>query len=178
MRLFEVHRSHTCLSDSCNLTAGGKEKEVLLVFPGKFKAPDPQVPLATPLHRRIVCKKKASLCRVLDMRLEDYRQFKIGDPFFVGISCMSGLQIKYALEFARFMRTQNPSCPLVWGGVHPTLLPEQTAINDYVDIVVRGEGELIIKDLANALASGQPLDNVAGITYQVNGEIKSNPDGK
>ena len=75
-------------------------------------------------------------------------------------------------------RTQNPSCPLVWGGVHPTLLPEQTASNDYVDIVVRGEGELIIKDLANALASGQPLDNVAGITYQVNGEIKSNLDGK
>ena len=82
---------------------------------------------------------------------------------------MSGLQIKYALEFARYVRAQNPSCPIVWGGVHPTLLPEQTASNDYVDIVVRGEGELIIKDLANALASNQPLDNVAGITYRFNG---------
>ena len=45
------------------------------------------------------------------------------------------------------------------------LLPEQTASNDYVDIVVRGEGELIIKDLANAIAPNQPLDDVAGITY-------------
>ena len=96
------------------------------------------------------------------MRLEDYRNFLVGDPLFVGISCMSGLQIKYALEFASKVRTQNPSCPLVWGGVHPTLLPEQTASNRYVDVVVRGEGELIIKDLANALASNQPLDGVAG----------------
>ena len=91
---------------------------------------------------------------------------------------MSGLQIKYALEFAHFVRVQNPSCPIVWGGVHPTLLPEQTATNDYVDIVVRGEGELIIKDLANKLALNQSLEDVAGITYNINGSIKSNPDGK
>ena len=68
--------------------------------------------------------------------------------------------------------------PNVWGGVHPTLLPEQTASNDFVDIVVRGEGELIVKDLAVALALNRPLDDVAGITYSVNGSIKSNPDGK
>ena len=79
---------------------------------------------------------------------------------------MSGLQIKYALEFASYVRMQNPSCPIVWGGVHPTLLPEQTASNDYVDIVVRGEGELIVKDLANNLALNQPLDDVAGLTYR------------
>ena len=71
-----------------------------------------------------------------------------------------------------------PSCPLVWGGVHPTLLPEQTASNDFVDIVVRGEGELIIKDLANALTENRPIEVVAGITYAINGTIKSNPDGQ
>jgi radical SAM superfamily enzyme YgiQ (UPF0313 family) len=112
------------------------------------------------------------------MRLEDYRQVQVGKPIFVGISCMSGLQIKYALEFAKHMRTQNASCPLVWGGIHPTLLPEQTAINEYVDIVVRGEGELIIKDLANTLALNRPLDDVAGITYAINGTVINNPDGK
>ena len=69
------------------------------------------------------------------------------------------------LEFAHYVRMQNPSCPIVWGGVHPTLLPEQTASNEYVDVVVRGEGELIIKDLANNLALNQPLDSVNGITY-------------
>ena len=47
-----------------------------------------------------------------------------------------------------------------------------------MDIVVRGEGELIVKDLANALALNRPLNNVAGITYNLNGSIKNNPDGK
>ncbi len=149
----------------------------MLVFPGKFKAPDPQVPLSL-LYLAASLQEEGFTVRILDMRLEDYRHFEVGNPVFVGISCMSGLQIKYALDFARYVRIMAPSSSIVWGGVHPTLLPEQTASNDYVDIVVRGEGELIIKDLANALALNEPLDDVAGITYNSNGLIKNNPDGK
>ena len=167
----------TWLSGLFNLSQSANGQEVVLVFPGKNGAPDPQVPLAL-LHIAASLRQEGFKVRILDMRLEDYRNFKIGTPIFVGISCMSGLQIKYALEFARRLRMQNPHCPIVWGGVHPTLLPEQTASNSYVDVVVRGEGELIIKDLANALASNQPLDNVLGITYRSDGVIKSNPDGK
>ena len=167
----------SCLSHFCNAYTGNNRREVLLVFPGKFKAPDPQVPLAL-LYLAASLQEEDFTVRILDMRLEDYRRFTIGNPVFVGISCMSGLQIKYALEFAQYVRMQNPSCPIVWGGVHPTLLPEQTASNDYVDVVVRGEGELIIKDLANKLALNQPLDSVNGITYNSNGSIKSNPPGE
>ena len=155
----------------------GGQRDVLLVFPGKFHAPDPQMPLAL-LCLASSLREEGFSVRILDMRLKNYMGFEIGNPLFIGISCMSGLQIKYALEFARHARMQNPRCPLVWGGVHPTLLPEQTARNDYVDIVVRGEGELIIKDLAYAITSNKPLDEVAGITYTVKGKIKSNPDGK
>jgi anaerobic magnesium-protoporphyrin IX monomethyl ester cyclase len=169
-------RFQSGIARSRNLHSGG-QKDVLLVFPGKFKAPDPQVPLAL-LHIAASLKQDGFNVRILDMRLEDYRQIKVGNPVFVGISCMSGLQIKYALEFASYVRAHNPSCLLVWGGVHPTLLPEQTAKNDFVDIVVRGEGELIVKDLASALALNRPLEDVAGITYNVNGFIRSNPDGK
>lgn len=64
-------------------------------FPGKFKAPDPQIPLAI-LHIAASLKEEGFSVRILDMRLEDYRHFEVGNPFFVGISCMSGLQIKYA----------------------------------------------------------------------------------
>lgn len=149
----------------------------MLVFPGKFRGPDPQVPLAL-LYLASSLQEEGFTVRILDMRLKDFRDFEVGSPLFVGISCMSGLQIKYALEFARHVRVGNPFTPIVWGGVHPTLLPEQTASNDYVDIVVRGEGELIIKDLANALAEKQPLDDVAGITYSLKGSIKSNPPGQ
>jgi anaerobic magnesium-protoporphyrin IX monomethyl ester cyclase len=112
------------------------------------------------------------------MRLEDYHQLRLGSPLFVGISCMTGLQIKYALEFSQYVKEQGVACPIVWGGIHPTLLPEQTARDDLVDVVVRGEGELIVRDLANCLASGNPIHDVAGITYKSDGEIRSTPDGK
>jgi anaerobic magnesium-protoporphyrin IX monomethyl ester cyclase len=174
---FLLYSPQSCTSHFCNLYSEVNQKDIVLVFPGKFKAPDPQVPLAL-LHIASSLKQEGFAVRILDMRLEDYHHFQIGNPVFVGISCMSGLQIKYALEFARYVRMHNPSCLLVWGGVHPTLLPEQTASNDFVNIVVRGEGELIIKDLANALTQNRPIEVVAGITYAINGTIKSNPDGK
>ena len=100
----------------------------------------------------------------------------LGDPVFVGVTCMSGQQIGYGLEFARRVRAENPHCPIVWGGVHPTLLPEQTAANECVDVVVRGESELVVADLADRLAAGEPLDDVNGLTYKAQGEIVSTPD--
>jgi radical SAM superfamily enzyme YgiQ (UPF0313 family) len=57
-------------------------------------------------------------------------------------------------------------------------LPEETAKDDLVDVVVRGEGELTVKDLVGRLARGNPIDNVFGITYKSSGEIRSTPDGK
>ena len=69
-----------------------------------LRAPDPQVPLAI-LHIAASLQQEGFNVRILDMRLKDYRHFKVGNPLFVGISCMSGLQIKYALEFAKQVRT-------------------------------------------------------------------------
>ncbi len=168
--------SQKCTSHFCNIYSGNNKRDILLVFPGKFKASDPLFPLSL-LYLAASLQEEGFTVRVLDMRLEDYHHFEIGNPVFVGISCITGLQIKHALEFARYVRMHSPSSPIVWGGVHPTLLPEQTASNDDVDVVVRGEGELIIKDLAKALALNEPLDTVAGITYRLNGLIKNNPDG-
>ncbi len=33
------------------------------------------------------------------------------------------------------------NAPVVWGGIHPSLLPEQTLGNANIDIVVEGEGD-------------------------------------
>jgi anaerobic magnesium-protoporphyrin IX monomethyl ester cyclase len=152
-----------------------KEKEVLLVFPGKYHDPSPQAPLAL-LYIASSLLKEGYKVRILDMRLEDYRNFKVGNPVFVGISSMSGHQISYGLEFAKKVRAVAPKCSIIWGGVHPTLLPEQTVKNDHVDIVVRGEGEETAVELANKLYADQPIDNVKGITYKKNDKIISTPD--
>ena len=150
------------------------QKDILLVFPGKYRAPDPQVPLAL-LHIASPLQREGYQVRILDMRLEDYKTIAIGNPVFVGITCMSGQQIYYGLEFARRVRTENPSCPIVWGGVHPTLLPEQTAASEFVDVVVRGEGELVVPELANKLVAGETLDDVKGLTFKREDQSRAQP---
>ena len=151
------------------------KSEVLLVFPGKYRAPEPQVPLPL-LYIASSLRCAGYKVRLFDMRIENLNAFKIENPVFVGISSMSGPQIRYGLEFAKKVRLEKPNCPIVWGGVHPSLLPEQTAANEYVDVVVRGEGELTVVELANALNSGLPIDSVSGITYNNQGKIKSTPN--
>ena len=151
--------------------------DVLLVFPGRFKAPDPQVPLQL-LHVAGALRRAGYAPRIVDLRLQDYRSLDIGAPLFVGITAMSGPQIRYGLQFAKRLRAERPRCPIVWGGVHPTLLPEQTAASGCVDVVVRGESELILGPLADALAGGDGLTDVNGLTYRADGEVVSTPDAE
>jgi len=51
--------------------------------------------------------------------------------------------------------------PVVWGGNHPTLVPEDCI--PHADALLRGEGEGALVDLAEALAAGQPIDGIPNI---------------
>jgi len=74
-------------------SGSGGAGEGLLVFPWEYRAPNPQVPLAL-LHIAYPLIEENYKVRILDMRIDDYRTFKLGNPVFVGISSMSGFQIR------------------------------------------------------------------------------------
>jgi anaerobic magnesium-protoporphyrin IX monomethyl ester cyclase len=75
------------------------------------------------------------------------------DTIAVGISSMTGYQIIDGINCAKFVREINPEIPIICGGIHPSLLPEETLKNEYVDFVVVGEGtktfSKLLKDLKN-----------------------------
>lgn len=150
-------------------------KNVLLVYPGKYGAILPELPLPL-LYLSSALEDIGYSPRILDLRLQKYKGVPLDDVLCVGISTMTGPMIKYGLEFAKYVRSVNPELPIIWGGIHPTLLAEQTVKNEYVDIVVRGEGEKTIQELVQALEERRPLDTVDGITYKHKAEIKNNPD--
>ena len=62
------------------------------------------------------------------------------DALCVGISAMTSYQIIDGLRTAQLVRERYPHLPIVWGGWHPTMEPEQTLESPYVDIIVRGQG--------------------------------------
>lgn len=88
----------------------------------------------------------------------------------LGISTSTGPQLQYALEISRIAK-ECGNVPVVWGGVHPSILPEQTLQNEYIDIIVQGEGEETFLELLQALEGKKPLSMVKGIWYKDKGSI-------
>jgi radical SAM superfamily enzyme YgiQ (UPF0313 family) len=92
-------------------------------------------------------------------------------PICFGVTCMTGPQILHALKGCKLVRKMYPDVPIIWGGIHGSLLPEQTLENPNIDIVVVGEGEETFLELVKALESGTPLSHVSGICYKENGKV-------
>ena len=118
---------------------------------------------------------------ILDQRVESNFNEKFEtairrNPVFIGLTLITGRQIWHALEIAQNIREKCQEIPIVLGGVHPTLLPEQTLQNPLPDIVVRGEGEQTALELAHALNSGGDISKIKGLSYRENDKIVHTPD--
>lgn len=89
----------------------------------------------------------------------------IEDAICIGISTMIGPQIKCSLEVAQAIRSINPHVPLVWGGWHPSLKPDQTLENRYVDKVIIGQGEQAFRDMVENIKNGNRVDDIIAYDY-------------
>ena len=106
--------------------------------------------------------------KLLDMELKK-------NPLCFGITSLTGKQIEYKLEVCRFVK-ENSNVPIVLGGVHGSLLPDDTIKEDVIDIVVKGEGEITFKELIEVIKNKKELKNIKGIIYKKKGEIIQNQD--
>ncbi len=108
----------------------------------------------------------------IDKKWEDTLKASLKDkPLLVGVTSMTGSQLQGAIKASKLVKKYNPSVPVVWGGVHSTLFTKQTIINDFIDIIVKGEGEKTFQELVHALESKSDLSKVIGIVYKKNGKI-------
>jgi radical SAM superfamily enzyme YgiQ (UPF0313 family) len=117
---------------------------------------------------------------IIDAAIEPgYRtriECEVVDALCIGISVLTGPMIKGAVEMARTLKANHRWLPIIFGGWHPTLMPDETLSEPYVDAVVRGQGEITIVEIAQALAARRSLDNVAGVSWKHRGEHKHNPE--
>jgi anaerobic magnesium-protoporphyrin IX monomethyl ester cyclase len=105
-------------------------------------------------------------------------EFKRRQPDVVGVTSATPTYLP-ALEIVKTAKQALPDCVTMMGGPHVTVMDEQTlSENPETDIVVRGEGEQTMLELAN-LVSNRSLKNlgeVAGITFRKNGQVFRTPD--
>ena len=84
--------------------------------------------------------------KLIDMELHDSQEEErllsqyLPQARMVGISAMTA-HVPHAVALTRRIKETHPQMPVVWGGIHASLFPEQTVVHPLIDYVVVGEGE-------------------------------------
>ena len=114
--------------------------------------------------------------RTSPLTRENLKPYVSSDLICVGISTMTGTQVYHALNLARMVRElTNGKVPIIWGGCHPSVMPEQTLENENVDIVIVGEGDQTFVETVQALDHHQSLKQVKGLLYSEGGAAIKTP---
>ena len=80
---------------------------------------------------------------------------------------------RWGLDLAKRIKS-NMDVPIVFGGIHPTIIPEVVINKKQVDYVCVGEGEEAILELANRFPEPHNCINIANMWTKRNGKIIKN----
>ena len=117
--------------------------------------------------------------KILDQRIDqNFKENLINEvskePRVVLIPSMTGTQLRFALDISKYIK-DNSKTKVLWGGVHATLMPQQTIGHKLIDMVVIGEGEFVLQNLMAALDGKIQFEKVNGIAYRDGKNISINP---
>lgn len=109
----------------------------------------------------------------LQHSLEDVSLFLRNKKYDVlGVSSITA-SIVASLEMLKISKEENPDAITILGNVHPTF--EYTELfnshSDKIDFIVRGEGEVTLPELLNALSNDVNLKSISGIVFRYEGSI-------
>ncbi len=106
--------------------------------------------------------------------IETERRILAAEPDIVGITCNSG-----NMDTARVLteRLKRHGLPVILGGSHPTVLPEQSINYTGADMVAVGEAEMTLVDVLDALSHGTPVSEIPALALRENGTVRVNPRG-
>ena len=112
---------------------------------------------------------------IIDARLEEDsldRVLEAADgALCLGITALTGAPLTDALRVSRAVKGRFPDLPVVWGGWHPSLFPEETLREPSIDVTVQGQGEETFREIVARLRAAESLEGVAGATVRVGDRI-------
>ncbi len=101
----------------------------------------------------------------------------IDNALLVGVTSLTGAPLKDAIDFTRRIRKLRADVPIVWGGWHTSLFPENILREiPEIDVSVIGQGEQTFAELVEVIREGGDLGTVDGIAYRnEGGTMKTKP---
>ncbi|GMR05152.1 MAG: hypothetical protein BMS9Abin23_1094 [Thermodesulfobacteriota bacterium] len=157
------------------------KKKVVLFHPNPFSATRPYygAPLGLLAISRVLATEGYEIKIIHPVTHKNFKEEVVrecADAICLGISSMTGYQISEGRDVAREVKKNYPDLPIVWGGWHPSILPAETAKDEYVDIVVKGQGERTFTELVHCLEKGGEIKGIRGIAYKENGQVINNTE--
>ncbi len=126
-----------------------------------------------------IAEERGHQVRILDVALEANPEELLRQSFascswqVVGIGCMS-VEFLGGLETARIVRKLSPGTHVIFGGQHPTIMPEQVLREECVDSICLGEGEHTWAGFLERMAAGDRLDGLDGLWFRMHGDVVRN----
>lgn len=126
------------------------------IYGGKISPPYPPLGL---LMIGAVLKEMQQDIKFIDIDAQNYddarfvNEVKHYNPDLVCITCVTPT-FSAASHLARIVKS-NSSALVAFGGVHPTIAPDECFKNIDIDFLIVGEGELTTKELVDYLNKGQ-----------------------
>lgn len=103
---------------------------------------------------------------------------ELRDCVFFGVSSFTA-QVGEAVRVSEFVKSIRPELPVLWGGIHASLLPEETVRDPAVDYVCVGEGDYTAVEFFDQLVSGDPdMTRVSNLVYRRGDELVRTPVGR
>jgi radical SAM superfamily enzyme YgiQ (UPF0313 family) len=97
------------------------------------------------------------------------------DAICVGMTVFSGPPIADALNLSRDLKRAFPDLPVIWGGWHPSIMPEQCIASGVIDAVVIAQGEPVFRELVAMMDRRQEWPHIRGLCLSIDGAPRRTP---
>ncbi|TFG25665.1 MAG: B12-binding domain-containing radical SAM protein [Promethearchaeota archaeon] len=132
------------------------------------------------LYLATYLKDKGHKISILDQAAVNYENsdvidwVKKADPDVVGFSVICA-SIDNTKIISKTLKSWNPNLKIIFGNYLSTFYARKILENyDWVDICVRGDGEMIFSELIEKIELNNDFNEVDGITYKYNSKIREN----
>lgn len=148
-----------------------------------LKVFQPFLPIAVPvgIGFLIAAAERAGIRAVcVDEQVEDHVLDRIAElvktmekPYIFGFSVLTAA-MKSAVILSKQLKELYPDSKIVFGGIHPTALPDEVLAYDHIDAVIRGEGEHPLIEFYKCVKAGKDYTNIDSLSYRKNGGVINN----
>ncbi len=167
----------------------GARQRVLLIIPpgsveesyGRLSSAAGELPMLGLAYIAASLRDQGHEVKVIDYEVNhwpmsrvanDIREFR---PHALGMTAYI-TNMRRCAKVAEIAKTVDPAVTVMFGGPQVTIFPDEAFECPHLDLIVLSEGEIVVRNVMNALGNEERLREVKGIWFRAaDGEIVRNP---